>query len=88
MVMSLLYYRYGSMQVGGVIHGEKSMGVGSDGMIGMVLSFTYYATGSTPHRSTQLYPPPGTQVQTQTPPDLDRLPIRYNDSLGGCFAIL
>jgi len=31
MVMSFLYYRYGSMQANGVIRREKWMSVGSDG---------------------------------------------------------
>jgi len=33
------YYYYGSTQANGVIHGERSTGVGSEGMIEMVLLF-------------------------------------------------
>jgi len=36
MVMSLLYYYYRSTQENGVIHGERSTGVGCDGMTELV----------------------------------------------------
>ena len=32
MVMSFLYHRYGSIEANGVIHGEKWISVGNDGM--------------------------------------------------------
>ena len=41
MVMSFIYYYYGSTQANGVTHGERSAGVGSDGMIEMVLLSFY-----------------------------------------------
>jgi len=36
MFMFFLYYHHGGMQVNGVIHGEKSIGMGSDRMTDMV----------------------------------------------------
>jgi len=41
MFMFFLYYHHGGMQVNGVIHGEKSIGVGSDRMTDMVLLYRY-----------------------------------------------
>ena len=42
MVMSFLYHRYGSMQVIGVIHGEKWMSVGNDRMSKMISLYYIY----------------------------------------------
>jgi len=40
--ISLYFIDYGSTQANGVIHGKKSTGVESDGMIETVLLFLYY----------------------------------------------
>jgi len=42
MVMSFLYYSYRGTQPNGVIHGEKSTGARSDGMIESTPLFLYY----------------------------------------------
>jgi len=44
MVISFLYYYYGSIQVNEVIHGQKLTGVRSDGMIKVVSSLFNIAT--------------------------------------------
>ena len=43
MVMSFLCYRYGSMQVNGVIHGEKLTSVGNDVMSQMISLYSIYS---------------------------------------------
>jgi len=43
MVMSSLRHQYGSMQANGVIHGEKWMSVGSDGMSKMISLYSIYS---------------------------------------------